>query len=192
MGKGIGRSIQGATWSAAIGLWAVAAGAVDLSRPAELPPADYRGQQYVDSRGCMFMRAGQAGEEVWIPRVSREGVPVCGNPPSGRRVPLASETGATTAAPAATPTEAAPEAASAASGGDYLVAVGSFGVAANADKASARITAMGYPVARGRMQGASTTLVTVFAGPFATAEAAAAARTILRGVGFPDAIVMGP
>ena len=65
----------------------------ELARPAELPPADYRGQQYVDSKGCLFMRAGAEGQTLWIPRVTREGVPLCGNPPSGIRVPIAGEAG---------------------------------------------------------------------------------------------------
>jgi hypothetical protein len=56
--------------------------------PAELPPADYAGQQYVDSKGCLFMRAGPKGNERWIPRVTREGTPLCDNPPSGQRVPV--------------------------------------------------------------------------------------------------------
>jgi hypothetical protein len=56
--------------------------------PAELPPADYAGQQYVDSKGCLFLRAGQEGNERWIPRVTREGTPLCDNPPSGQRVPV--------------------------------------------------------------------------------------------------------
>jgi hypothetical protein len=59
--------------------------------PAELPPADYAGQQYVDSKGCLFMRAGPEGNERWIPRVTREGTPLCDNPPSGQRVPVVDE-----------------------------------------------------------------------------------------------------
>jgi hypothetical protein len=153
--------------------------------PAELPSASYAGQQYVDSRGCLFLRAGQPGQVIWVPRVTRDGVPICGYPPSGRRVPVASE-GAATAEPA----PAAPATAAAASGG-YFVAVGSFGVAANADKAVGRLKSLNYPVARGQMT-AGAKLVTVFAGPFATGEDAARARAELRGLGFPDAVVVGP
>jgi cell division septation protein DedD len=165
-------------------------------RPAELPPADYAGQQYVDSNGCMFVRAGRSGEVVWVPRVSREGVPVCGNPPSGGRVPVAEETGAEPYAPgeatgtapkAATVAEPAPAAT-----GTYFVAVGSFGIASNTDRAEARLRALGYSVVRGRVQGGSSTLTTVFAGPFADAAAAAAARAAILDNGFPDAVVMGP
>jgi cell division septation protein DedD len=174
----------------------------DMLRPAELPPADYAGQQYVDSKGCMFVRAGSGGEVVWVPRVSREGTPVCGNPPSGGRVPVAEEIGAkphvpgAAVAPAASaaPTEANRSAvapAPAAAPGGYFVAVGSFGVAANSDRAEERLRALGYPVVRGRLQGGAT-LITVFAGPFADASAADAAKLALRGSGFPDAIVMGP
>ncbi len=168
-------------------------------RPAELPPANFAGQQYVDSKGCMFLRAGSGGEVVWVPRVSREGTPICGNPPSGRRVPVAEETGVKTfsegdvAAPAAAPaTGATADAPEPAAPGGYFVAVGSFGVAANADRAEERLRALGYPVVRGRLQGGSSTLMTVFAGPFADATAANDARAALRGNGFPDAIPIGP
>ena len=34
------------------------------------------------------MRAGPKDAETWIPRVTRDGVPLCGNPPSGQRVPV--------------------------------------------------------------------------------------------------------
>jgi hypothetical protein len=168
----------------------------DMVRPAELPPADYAGQQYVDSRGCMFVRAGSGGEVVWIPRVSREGTPVCGNPPSGGHVPVAEEIGAKpyvpgdVVAPVAGAAPAEAPAPAAATGG-YFVAVGSFGVAANSDRAADKLRALGYPVVRGRLQGGAT-LITVFAGPFADASAADAAKLALRGNGFPDASVMGP
>jgi hypothetical protein len=174
----------------------------DLIRPAELPPSDYAGQQYVDSKGCMFVRAGTGTEVLWVPRVSREGTPACGNPPSGRRVPVAEEVGvevfdlkaspksgarAKAVAPAAA--DPAPEVAAP---GGYFVAVGSFGVAANSDRAEARLRALGYGVVRGRLQGGAGTLITVFAGPFPDASAAAEARQALRDGGFPDATVMGP
>lgn len=143
----------------------------------------------------MFVRAGRDGEVVWIPRVSREGVPVCGNPPSGRRVPVAEEGATTTivpkAAPSAADASASPTGAADSAPGGYFVAVGSFGVAANSDRAEAKLRALGYGVVRGRVQGGSTTLTTVFAGPFADASAAAAARAALRDNGFPDAVVMG-
>lgn len=61
--------------------------------PAELPPPDYAGLQYVDSTGCLFVRAGDGADVVWIPRVSRQGVPDCENPPSGRPVPVVEEVG---------------------------------------------------------------------------------------------------
>ena len=143
-------------------------------RPAELPPPDFRGQQYVDSKGCAFVRAGTGGEDLWIPRVSREGKPLCIGAPSGKRAPVAEE-GAAPKAPAET--ASTPAASNAATGG-YFVAVGSFGVAENADKAESRLRGMDYGVVRGSVQGGSGSLVTVFAGPFADAATAAAVRRL--------------
>lgn len=70
-----------------------AAAKAEPLQPAEMPPADYAGLQYVDSKGCVFARAGTGSQLVWVPRVSRQGVPVCGSPPSGQRVPVVEEVG---------------------------------------------------------------------------------------------------
>jgi cell division septation protein DedD len=168
----------------------------DPLRPAEMPSSDYAGLQYVDSKGCAFVRAGVGSEVLWVPRVSRIGKPDCDNPPSGRRVPVAEEIGAAPFEPGVEPSAqtVAPQnegLPSVTAPGGYFVAVGSFGVADNADRAAAKLGTLGYGVVRGRVEGGSQTLITVFAGPFADAAAAGDARRILRGNGFPDAVVMG-
>jgi hypothetical protein len=58
------------------------AAAFAQSGPAELPPAEFAGRQYVDSRGCVFVRAEIDGTVTWAPRLDRDRTPLCGYRPS--------------------------------------------------------------------------------------------------------------
>ena len=68
-----------------LGLGTTAAQAQNLDAilaPAELPPESYRGAQYVDSSGCVFIRAGIDGNINWVPQVNQQRQQICGQTPS--------------------------------------------------------------------------------------------------------------
>ena len=76
----------------------------------------------------------------------------------------------------------------AASGG-YFVQVGTYGVPSNADRAVARVRAVGYPVALASMQRNGQVLRAVAMGPFGDAASVNAALAWARSAGYTDAFV---
>jgi hypothetical protein len=61
---------------------AVAQSVAGVGEPRELPPAGYTQQQYVDSRGCVYLRAGLGGTVRWVPRVGPDREALCGATPT--------------------------------------------------------------------------------------------------------------
>ncbi|WP_254696877.1 SPOR domain-containing protein [Octadecabacter sp. SW4] len=77
--------------------------------PAETPPASFTANQYVDSRGCVYIRAGISGNVTWVPRVNRSRRQLCGFEPSlGGATQVATATPTPAPAPVPTPTPQAP------------------------------------------------------------------------------------
>ncbi|RFP91199.1 SPOR domain-containing protein [Rhodobacteraceae bacterium 63075] len=54
----------------------------DASGPAEFPPESFTGKQFVDSKGCAYVRAGIDGAVTWVPRVTRARKLYCGLQPT--------------------------------------------------------------------------------------------------------------
>ncbi|PWR04012.1 hypothetical protein DKT77_02885 [Meridianimarinicoccus roseus] len=161
-------------WAAAA-LLAAAAGAAAAS-PAETPPADFTGDVYVDSAGCVFHRATLGARTVWAQRLDPAGTPVCGAEPSIER-------SAAEALPRIPPSRA--DAVPAFPMPGIYVQLGAFTANSTADRIAADLSGQGYSLLRQDFP----RLFVLFAGPFEDEAAAAAARRDLRGQGFPDAFL---
>ncbi|GGE39399.1 SPOR domain-containing protein [Actibacterium pelagium] len=56
--------------------------AMAQSGPAELPPEDFAGRQYIDSMGCIYLRKNSDTGVVWEPRTLSAGEVMCGFAPT--------------------------------------------------------------------------------------------------------------
>lgn len=147
-----------------------------VAEPAELPPAGYKADIYIDSAGCQFHRAELGGTVIWAERRGPSGTPLCGLAPS-----IAA--GLSDALPAIPPSRAGavpdfPEP------GIYLQ-LGAFSAGSTADRITADLQAQGYSLLRQDFR----RLRVLFVGPFAEMDMAEAARRDLRAQGFPDAFL---
>ena len=79
--------------------------------------------------------------------------------------------------------------ASAATGGNLYVQVGTFGEPTNADGARTKLQGLGLPVANGKFTKQGQALQVVYSGPFATAREAQSALLVARSSGFSDAFI---
>ena len=62
--------------------WTQAQTLASIGAPDNLPPSGFSGQQFIDSRGCLYLRAGFGGAVNWVPRVDFARKPICGMIPS--------------------------------------------------------------------------------------------------------------
>lgn len=92
-----------------LGQGAMAQQSLGPDGPAELPPESFTEAQYVDSTGCVFLRAGLNDKVMWVPRVTKDRKPLCGYAPSLVKPAPVAEQAVDEVAPQVAPKAAAAE-----------------------------------------------------------------------------------
>lgn len=82
--------------------------AQDSLLPAEQPPASFEGREYVDSRGCVFLRSTFGGAVTWVPRFGPDRQPICNGQTTTIQADAPEPATAETVAPPAAETAEAP------------------------------------------------------------------------------------
>lgn len=62
----------------------VYSGSVMAQTPVNFPPSSFQGRQFVDNKGCAYIRVGVGPTVDWVPRVTRDRQQVCGLQPTFR------------------------------------------------------------------------------------------------------------
>ncbi|WP_415183785.1 hypothetical protein [Phaeovulum sp.] len=79
------------------------AGQAKLVDPQEMPPVSYQAAQFVDSAGCVFVRADDGATAIWTARLGRDGAQICGYQPTFERAAQGQSVAKPSVALAATP-----------------------------------------------------------------------------------------
>ncbi len=153
--------------------------------PAEAPPEDFTGPEYVDSAGCHFWRAQLAGQTLWAEVIGADGQPVCDAPPPVAEVD-----------PNLSPSDALPALAPTRRGvsptfpqdGRYAQ-VGAFTSTRKADEIVLALQEAGFSVLRQDFSRGSGRLRVLFVGPLGDQDRAQARLRDLRSLGFRDAFL---
>lgn len=159
----------------------------DAQAQTEAPPVGFKGRQFVDSAGCVFLRATVSGRGLWLPLLGVDDQPICSQtptvevkavatvPPVAPAVMPVAEAAVKKPAPKPAPITAA----------QHWIQIGAFANQANAQALHRRLIAQGWSVGQAPILGGK--MIVVVVGPFARPADLRATLDRLRAAGFATA-----